>query len=182
MKIRLIIYINIIYILHNVTIRVDSFINLEINVNISDLFERKTNTNYYIYFNRNIFSYVTFKLGEHTFKNTDNMIYLDPNIDKLNIVFKNDRIISNYIINYIISIDETYSSQCSIILTTNDSSITNGEIELIEESNDFEDDTESYCYILCAQCDMGPSMIRNEIIISQNYISCKNGYHLMFET
>ena len=166
---------------NNTLLQFNSFNNPEIP--LSDLFERKTNTNYYLKLSNYFSQYGTVQLGEKNYQHFWYKLNLKPDIDKLNIIFKDNQIINNLRINYNILIEETYFAQCYIIFNPDNSSTKIDEFEFLEQSiNIDDDDSSSSCYSLCENCDTGPIAYGNGIIISQNCISCINGYNLMFGT
>ena len=88
-------------------------------INLDDLYERKTDTNYYITIN-NIISengeIITIRINEQQIQigRDKKSLKMDGNI--LTFITSNNKNVEKYHIKYNISIDETYSTECSIYL------------------------------------------------------------------
>ena len=96
--------------------QINSFQELEINFN--ELFERDTNTKYYIQFDKFPTSYGIIKIGESQIKKAKLNIELNPEIANLYFISNSYEEI-NLEIFYDIIIEETYSSKCKISLNIN---------------------------------------------------------------
>ena len=179
----------------NVIKNVTSSENFEII--LSDLFERKTNTFYYLKFKNLPSSYGAIKLGENIeLDSIDDINITDPEITKICFISNQNESVNNIRLNYVISIKETYSSQCSIYLNFgNDNQIYNP-FELIEEEKEEEEEEieeiienegtisfiEKICYFTCIDCNENPKMDENGNLINQNCLKCIEGYNLMYGT
>ena len=100
---------------YEITIVINTFQISEINLN--DLFERKTTLFPYTTLFRSPSEYGTLKLGDNIIESIDDVIEIKPEMDKLYFESDNYNTVNNLIISYIISISETYSSSCDIHLT-----------------------------------------------------------------
>ena len=109
----------------NIEIRITSY--QTVKVNISNLFERKTNTNYYISFDNLPINFATFKIKDEIINNNDKILIEEDNY--LYIICKYETEEKNYTINYTISIEETYFQICQISIIYKNS--TKNNIELI---------------------------------------------------
>ena len=98
----------------NISKQINSFQESEIN--ISELFEKNTNTKYYIRFH-NLPASIKIKIGVEEINS--NLFELKPEIEKLYLIYNNYESKINCDIIYDVSIEETYSSKCQISLTIN---------------------------------------------------------------
>ena len=98
---------------HNIQITITSY--QKEKVNISNLFERKTNTNYYISFDNLPINFATFQINDNIINNNDKILIEDIE-NYLYIISQDGTEIKNYTINFNISIEETYSKGCEISL------------------------------------------------------------------
>ena len=110
---------------NNIILKVNSLLNIKIN--LTELFERKTNTKYYFRFN-SIPSNSELKIGNEEIININDKIEYQPEKEILYLSI-NEVVITDLNIQYMISIEETYSTFCEITLT---------------KSND--------CYHSCEEC------------------------------
>ena len=101
-----------------------------VKVNISNLFERKTNTNYYISFDNLPINFATFQINDNIINNNDTILIEDIE-NYLDIICIGEFETKNYTINFNISIEETYSQMCQISIIYKNSSKNN--IELIAD-------------------------------------------------
>ena len=120
------------------------------NINLSDLFERKTNINYYIIFDFLPINFAILQINDEIINNNYKILTKDIENNNLDIIFKNDEDINNFIINYTISIEETYSKMCQIYLT------------------------KEPCYHSCKNCSKS---IYNSDKNEHNCIKCKENYY-----
>ena len=89
-------------------------------INIDDLFKRQTNTNYYIDFNTicNEFGKeIKISINNNLIQEIETKKFLIMNGSNLTFESDSNRAVENFQIKYNISIDETYSSECSLYLT-----------------------------------------------------------------
>ena len=130
---------------NNISIKINSFQNIEIN--LIDLFNRITNTKYYISFLSMAPNYGIIKLEQTTITSLNNKIEITTDMNKLYYIFSNTyEVINNFDIIYNISIEETYSSTCKISIIANNN-----------------------CYHSCRGCNE-----RTNIIINENEHNCLN--------
>ena len=117
----------------NVIIKVNSLQNLKIDCSV--LFERKTNTIYYIKFENIPKEYGDMLIGEKSIESSvDYIIESDSEKSKLSFGSIKKQLEKNIIIKYIITIKETYSSsRCTINLNYVNENQINKPIEIIEE-------------------------------------------------
>ena len=87
------------------------------SLDLDKLFERKTNTNYYISFNNIFQEYGKLYINNELIQNEKVKKILTKNGNTLTFISDNYKTIENFKIKYNISIDETYSSECSLYLT-----------------------------------------------------------------
>lgn len=87
-----------------------------IDIDLSDLFERKTNINYYITFDNLPKDFLSLQIND-TIIDNNNKILIEGDKNYLNIISQDNIDLQNYIINFHIYIEETYSSKCQISLT-----------------------------------------------------------------
>ena len=87
-----------------------------IDIDLSDLFERKTNINYYITFDNLPKDFLSLQIND-TIIDNNNKILIERDKNYLNIISQDNIDLQNYIINFHIYIEETYSSKCQISLT-----------------------------------------------------------------
>ena len=99
----------------NVYQKINSFQIFELN--LSELFEKDTNTEYYISFPELPNKYGIIKIGEKEISSTNSKIELKPEKEKLYFISKSYQALNNYDIDFQILIKETYSSKCKISLT-----------------------------------------------------------------
>ena len=118
-------------------------------VNLSDLFERKTNTNYYISFNNIPTNFITLKVNDKIINNS-NIMLIEEIENYLYIISNNEIELKNYSIDFNISIEETYSKICHISLT-------------IEP-----------CYSSCKKCSQSIYYSNSN---EHNCIECKENYY-----
>ena len=85
-----------------------------IKINFPDLVERKTNTNYYISFDNIPNDIVTLRINDKQLNNNDKILIEGDNY--LYIISKDESEIKGYPIDFNISIEETYSINCQILL------------------------------------------------------------------
>ena len=125
--------------------------NKIIEIDLNEYFERRTNTNYYISFN-NIFSeFVKIKLNNKDIESINTFEKLNPDENILKFILEKYPENEHYIIEYQISIEETYSTICEINLN-----IINN------------------CYESCSICSLNGSYSSNE---NHNCIKCRNNYY-----
>ena len=117
-------------------------------INLDDLFERKTNTNYYLETISN--ENVIIKMNDYHLNNSREKILLDLNNNELYFEFYNIEEIENFEISYSISINETYSDSCNLSFIFN------------------------ACYHSCAECSLSEKDSNNT---SHNCIKCKENYY-----
>ena len=143
-------YINIIFILQDVRIFQKKFWFIKyFEINLGTLFERITNTKYFILFKKLPTRYGTLKLNEEEIRtaeekkelNEENFITFNSN---------NDYTIINHKLTYNISIHETYSASCLIKITIKP------------------------CYESCNKCSIENDLSSYE---EQNCIECKENYY-----
>ena len=132
-------------------------IDLDINPNLqeeefdlNELFERRTNTNYYISFNNIFFDFGKMILNKKDVKSVNTFEKLNPDENSLSFIIKRIPENNHYHIKYQISIEETYDSICEINLN-----IINN------------------CYDSCAICSVESSASSND---EHNCIKCKDNY------
>ena len=101
----------------NKTFEITTFGSLEIN--LTKIFEKKTNTKYYLKFNNLASDYGIIKIGKEEINSTDSIVELKPEMDYFYFTSNNYNITNNYDIVYNISIKETYSAVCKITLKIN---------------------------------------------------------------
>ena len=118
-------------------------------INLLDLFEKKTNTKYYIRFHNLPSVFGIIRIDEEIINSIEQKKELKPERDKLYFISNSYQITNNYDIIFDISIEETYSSTCKIILTINE------------------------CYHSCKGC---YNNIYESNHTNHNCITCKNGY------
>ena len=85
------------HICKNIEITIISYQTFKIN--LADLFERKTNTNYYISFGNIPKDIIILQINDTEIDN-DNKIFLEDNLNYLNIISKDNTEVKNYIINF----------------------------------------------------------------------------------
>ena len=92
-------------------------ISQSISINFDGYYERKENFKYYLKFKNLPIDYGTIKINEKNITSIKEKVELKDNENFF--IFLSDKyeVVSNYKINYNISIEETYSAQCSIYLT-----------------------------------------------------------------
>ena len=117
-------------------------------IDLDNLFERKTNTNYYIQTISK--DNVIIKINEYILNNLGEKILLKSNQNLFYYDFQILEEIKNFDILYHISIEETYSDLCSISFIFNS------------------------CYYSCAECSLSE---KDSNITSHNCIKCKNNYY-----
>ena len=88
----------------------------EFEINLKDLFKRETNTEYFIKFDNLPSEYGIIELENIIISNTDDLNFITPKMNKLSFTSNNYEVLNNYEIFFNISIAETYSSVCKIIL------------------------------------------------------------------
>ena len=120
-----------------------------VEIDLSDLFERKTNTNYYISFDNLPKNFSSLQINE-TIIDNDNKTLIEDKVNYLKIISKDNIEVKNYIINFKIYIEETYSNECQISLT-------------IEP-----------CFNSCKTCS---ESIYNSNTSEHNCIECKENYY-----
>ena len=161
----------------------------DFELNLSDLFERKTNTIYSIQFENLASDYGTIKIGEETV--AEPMVYkieTNPELAKLFFISDHNDISNSIKINFIISTDETYSSKCYINLNfVNDGQTSNPNeiIEIIETTSKKEDtplNIEKDCYFTCEDCDEEPVNDESGNVINQNCKKCIEEYYFKYFT
>ena len=86
-------------------------------INLNDLFERNTNTNYYISLDTISSDNIKIKINNNYINNLWEKINLESSDNKLYYDFYNIQEIKKIIINYNISIEETYSDLCTISIS-----------------------------------------------------------------
>ena len=172
----------------NILKNVNSFQNFKLN--LSDLFERRTNTIYNIKFENLPSEYGTIKIGEEIVaQSIDYKIETDPEEAKLFFLSDFNEVSNSIKINFIISIEETYSSsKCYINLNfVNDNQTNNpNEIIEIEETTLKKDDTkiniEKDCYFTCEDCNENAEIDDIGNVINQNCIQCIEEYYFKIGT
>ena len=116
-------------------------------INLSNLFEIKTNTKYYFIFLELPLNYGTIKLGEDIINSINEKIEYMSEKENLTFYLNNNKMFKNFDFIYNISITETYSSVCKITLINDE------------------------CYHSCKNCSED---ILTEINENQHYcINCK---------
>ena len=131
----------------NIQISIVAFRSFKID--ISDLFERKTNTNYYISFDNLPKDFLSFQIND-TLIDNDNKKLIEGNENYLNIISIDNIELQNYLIYFNIYIEETYSNK--------------GHISLSIEP----------CYHSCKNCTQS---IYNSSMIEHNCIECEQNYY-----
>ena len=116
-------------------------------ISLSDLFEWKTNSKYYIYFKNILMTFATIKINDTIMHNNEKKLIKDT--DYLYIISNDETEIKNSSINFVVLIEETYSEVCQIYLT-------------IEP-----------CYHSCKKCSKS---IYNSDSSEHNCIECKENY------
>lgn len=129
---------------YDVTKQINSFGKFEID--LFDLFNKRTNTKYYIRFDNFPSSYGIIKINEEEISSIDYKIEIKAETNKIFFISNNYQTTNNYDIIYNISIEETYSTKCKISLR-------------IQE-----------CYHSCKGCSLDISSSNFEL---QNCIYCK---------
>ena len=119
-------------------------------INLNDLFERNTNTNYYISFDTISSDNINIKINNNDINNLWEKINLESSDNKLYYDFYNIQERKNIIINYNISIEETYSDLCTISISFKS------------------------CYDSCEKCSLSKE---DSNITSHNCIKCKEEYY-----
>ena len=132
----------------NVSMRINSFQKSEIS--LSELFENKTNTKYYIRFHYLPASIQIISIGDERINSHNYKFQIKSEKEKLYFIYNSYEAKKNYDIIYNISIDETYSSTCKISLTINE------------------------CYYSCKGCYYD---INNSNSTNHNCINCKEEYN-----
>ena len=119
-------------------------------LNMDNLFEKKTNTNYYIILEQIPFNYGRIYINGELIQNLGEKIKLKKNNNFLYFISDNDIKVNNFEIKYNISIEETYSDLCSIFLTIKS------------------------CYHSCSNCTLSKEESDENF---HNCISCAEGYY-----
>ena len=95
----------------NIQITINAYQTFKIN--FSDIFERKTNTNYYISFDNLPNDFLTLLINDVVIEN-ENKILIDENLNYLNLICQDNIEVKNYIFYFNIYIEETYSNKSQI--------------------------------------------------------------------
>ena len=90
-------------------------------IEVNSLFERITNTNYYITLDMKSSAHLMININNNYFYNSFEKIKIDPTINQLYFKLKDIEVMNNININYNISIDETYLDSCTISFIYNSS-------------------------------------------------------------
>ena len=132
-------------------INLDIYTNLKpVEINLNEIFERRTNTNYYISFNNIISEFCKMKLNNKEVLSINTFEKLNPEENSLSFIIERIPEKNHYIIEYLISIEETYDTICEI------------NINIINN-----------CYESCAICSVESSDSSKE---NHNCIKCKDNY------
>ena len=148
-------------------------ISQSISINFYDYYDRKEYLKYFLEFIDLPNEYGTIKINEENITSINKKIELKDNENFFIFLSDKEKIVSNHKINYNISIEETYSVQCSIYLT-------------IKQLNDTIDEAplnqHNICHYTCKTCIDEPILDEIGNIKNQNCINCTEGYNLMFGT
>ena len=118
-------------------------------IKLIDLFERKTNTKYYLSFDKIPKNFASLKINDKILKDGENML-IENKENFLYIIPKGNSELKNYAITFSVFIEETYSKSCQITLTIN------------------------ACYKSCKTCSKSNS---NSNVNEHNCIECKENYY-----
>lgn len=120
---------------------------------MSEVFERKTNTKYYVEFGNLPDDFGDLRMNEQKINEENEKILLEENENYiLDFVSTNNNTVEQFKILYSISIDETFSAQCGIVLTI------------------------STCYDSCQEC----TKFKEYANFTNHYCvenKCKSGYY-----
>ena len=129
------------------------FLESIVILNLSEVFERKTNTKYYVEFENLPDDFGDLRMNEQKINEENEKILLEENENYiLDFVSTNNNTVEQFKILYSISIDETFSAQCGIVLTI------------------------STCYDSCQEC----TKFKEYANFTNHYCvenKCKSGYY-----
>ena len=187
-------------------------IDKELEINIDEFIDIKMDSNYFMMFEEFASNILTIKMktsNSEAYSNLTLNFQIISNETKFKFIINNQQNIfklKNLNIIYIVSIEETYSSKCSInlSLSNNDNLIEN--INIDEENMDengiysekldifnpheqLEDlskltttESNKICYENCESCEGFPEINDNDNSIEQKCLKCINGYYFEFQT
>ena len=118
-------------------------------IQLSELFERKTNTKYYLSFDKIPINFASLKINNKILKNGEKIL-IENKENYLYIIPKGNSELKKHEISFSVFIEETYSKSCKITLTIN------------------------ACYKSCKKCSKSNS---NSNVNEHNCIECKENYY-----
>ena len=118
-------------------------------IKLSELFDRKTNTKYYLSFDNIPNNFASLKINDKILKNGEKIL-IENKENYLYIISKGNSELKNYEISFSVFIEETYSKSCKIKLTIN------------------------ACYKSCKKCTKSNS---NSNVNEHNCIECNENYY-----